>query len=279
MAQNKMTSIMIETLFKRNSDNNQAFQNGLRMVILPKYKTQQITQSDQIQPRHSLKQANIIRHRPSSPSFSRASSTTEDIPNFSPLNAVSLELNKENLSSASTSNSLSSDQKSEDLGEDLPGSRLHPSSPPDSPEVKSSEKDTIPTDSEIPSTYCVCSCCSKSFFSLDSSKTLCYRCRVMLSNHNKKGNSCDRSLCRICRKLEENNRIRKALKYQSDLQKQRELNQKSIFEQARVKMLQDLRSACVSDTKSGLKFGDLFTEEDNYLAKVRTQAYMQTICT
>lgn len=54
MAQNKMTSIMIETLFKRNSDNNQAFQNGLRMVILPKYKTQQITQSDQIQPRHSL---------------------------------------------------------------------------------------------------------------------------------------------------------------------------------------------------------------------------------
>eukprot|EP00344_Euplotes_crassus_P012465 CAMPEP_0197009024 /NCGR_PEP_ID=MMETSP1380-20130617/48030_1 /TAXON_ID=5936 /ORGANISM="Euplotes crassus, Strain CT5" /LENGTH=150 /DNA_ID=CAMNT_0042429969 /DNA_START=22 /DNA_END=474 /DNA_ORIENTATION=- len=150
-----MTSIMIETLFKRNSDNNQAFQNGLRMVILPKYKTQQITQSDQIQPRHSLKQANIIRHLPSFPSFSRAFSTTEDIPNFSPLNAVSLELNRENLSSASTSNSLSSDQKSEDLGEDLHGSRLHPSSPPDSPEVKSSEKDTIPTDSEIPSTYCV----------------------------------------------------------------------------------------------------------------------------
>uniref|UniRef100_A0A7S3NVV2 Uncharacterized protein n=1 Tax=Euplotes crassus TaxID=5936 RepID=A0A7S3NVV2_EUPCR len=100
----------------------------------------------------------------------------------------------------------------------------------------------------------------------------------MLKNHDKRGNKCDRSLCRICRRLVEDNRIRKALKYQSDLQKQREQTQKSIFEQARVKMLQDLKTACVSDTKSELKFGDLFTQEDTFLAKVRTQEYMETIC-
>lgn len=99
----------------------------------------------------------------------------------------------------------------------------------------------------------------------------------MLKNHNKRGNICDRSLCRICRKLEEDNRIRKVLKIQSDLQRQREINQKSIFEQARVKMLQDLKTACVADSKSELRLGDLFTEEDNYLAKIRTQAYMESI--
>jgi len=84
-------------------------------------------------------------------------------------------------------------------------------------------------------------------------------------------------MCRICRKLEEDSRIKKALKYQSDLQKQRELHQKSIFEHARIKMLQDLETTCVSDTKSELKFGDLFTEENTFLAEVRTQAYVETV--
>ena len=82
-------------------------------------------------------------------------------------------------------------------------------------------------------------------------------------------------MCRICRKLVENKRVTKALKHQSDLQRQREEAQRSIFEQAKEKMLQELSTACVSDTQSELKFGDLFSEEDTYLAEVRTQAYLE----
>ena len=85
-------------------------------------------------------------------------------------------------------------------------------------------------------------------------------------------------MCRICRKLVENERIKKALEHQSELQRQREASQKSIFEQARVKMLQDLKTTCVSDTMTELKFGDLFTEDDTYLADVRTQAYIEENC-
>mmetsp|Transcript_21360 Transcript_21360/g.18957 ORF Transcript_21360/g.18957 Transcript_21360/m.18957 type:complete len:109 (+) Transcript_21360:721-1047(+) len=107
---------------------------------------------------------------------------------------------------------------------------------------------------------------------------MCYRCKLQNNHHYKQRHLCVRSMCRICRKLEEDNRIKKALKYQSDLQRQRELYQESIFEQARIKMLQDLKTTCVSDTRSELKFGDLFTEEDNFLAEVRTQAYMETNC-
>jgi hypothetical protein len=86
-------------------------------------------------------------------------------------------------------------------------------------------------------------------------------------------------MCRICRKLEESSRIRKALKHQSELQRKREQSQKFIFEQARLQALEDLKATCNSENKSDLKFGDLFTEEENCLAESRVQGYMQAICT
>lgn len=137
----------------------------------------------------------------------------------------------------------------------------------------------------------VWSCWLKQFFSLDASVELCYRCRINNNHHYQQvrfpcfnsnflqRHRCVRSMCRICRKLEESSRIRKALKHQSELQRKREQSQKFIFEQARLQALEDLKATCNSENKSDLKFGDLFTEEENCLAESRVQGYMQAICT
>lgn len=40
-------------------------------------------------------------------------------------------------------------------------------------------------------------------------------------------------------------------------------------------MLDQLKSTCVSDKKSELKFGDLFTQEVSDMAEIKTQAYIE----
>lgn len=69
----------------------------------------------------------------------------------------------------------------------------------------------------------------------------------------------------------------KVLRQQDELQRKRELRQQDFFEQARIKMLDQLKTTCVSDTKSELKFGDLFSEEDSEIAQIKTQAYIDEL--
>jgi hypothetical protein len=71
--------------------------------------------------------------------------------------------------------------------------------------------------------------------------------------------------------------VKKIVKQQNLLQRKRELMQQDFFEQARIKMIDQLKTTCVSDTKSELKFGDLFTQEDSDIAEIQTQAYLDEL--
>mmetsp|Transcript_24010 Transcript_24010/g.27672 ORF Transcript_24010/g.27672 Transcript_24010/m.27672 type:complete len:161 (+) Transcript_24010:460-942(+) len=88
---------------------------------------------------------------------------------------------------------------------------------------------------------CVCNLCGKSFFSLDEGESMCYRCKSANNHHYLQRHRCVRSLCRICKKVEERKRMNQVLEQQSELQRKREQSQKSMFEDARVKMLEDLK--------------------------------------
>jgi len=76
----------------------------------------------------------------------------------------------------------------------------------------------------------------------EDSDSLCYRCKKKNRHHFVQRHKCVRSLCRLCRKLAESNHSSQALKLETELQQDRELTQKSMFEDARARALEDLNN-------------------------------------